>query len=719
METLAPSPAVNRLRAGSRSLVTGPSMAPSPDSPTLVRQLASLPRPAPRERNIMAVAQTIARWWPPRATRKTACSRRVTAGLTPAAVPALGRVSQRLGLLAIAVGGWLVAESARAEPSRERELILVLQTNAPEADQALACKGLAEHGTAAAVPALARLLDHERLASWALIALEAIPDPACDAALREAIGRLQGRELIGAINSIGVRRDADAASLLAPKLQVGDRAVVSAAAAALGKIGTPEAASILKAVFTASADSGSRLAAAGPLIICAERLTEAGRRTEALEIYDLVRQAEVPEARLREGIRGAILLRDEAGVSLLAEQLRSLEPFRFRLGLSTARELPSPLVDDMVISQLAEATPARAVLLIELLADRGNPRAIPTLTRATNDPRLGVPLAAARGLGRLGTVAELDPLLQMARGKDGERAAAAVEAIAALQDPGVDGEIGRRLTTADRSDQPLLLSVVAKRRIPDLPAVAALAASTDPAVRSAALIALGETVGLDQLDLLLAAVVAPQGEATTDAARAALRAAAVRLPEQDACVAKLLAASQRAAIETKVTLLEVIAAVAGKEALQAVAAAARGEEPALQDAATRLLGEWLSVDAGPVLLDLAQQLPDGKFRSRAFRGYLRIARQFGGNPGEKVAMCRQAMQAARTVDERRAVLEAVQTVPSRGAIKLVLETAGEADLQDASRAAARTILTAIGDRDPQAWQLAAPLGLEPPAATKR
>ncbi len=669
----------------------------------------------------MAVVQTNFRWWPPRAARKTARLWGLGAGLTPAPVRALDRVPRLLGFLAIAAGGCLVADSARAEPSREQELILVLQTNASEADQALACKGLAEHGTAAAVPSLARLLDHERLASWALIALEAIPDPACDVALREALGRLHGRELIGAINSVGVRRDAHAASLLAPKLHVADRAVVSAAAAALGKIGTPEAAAILKAVFTpsAAADSEQRQAAASALIICAERLAAAGSRMGALEVYDLVRQAELPEARLREATRGAILLRGEAGVPLLAEQLQSLEPFRFRLGLSTARELSSPLVDDMVISQLAEATPARAVLLIQLLAERGNPVAIPAFTRATNDPRPGVPLAAARGLGRLGTVAELESLLLMARGMDQERTVAAVDAIAALQDPAVDREIGRRLTEADRTDQPMLLSVVAKRRIPALPAVATLAASTDPAVRSAALIALGETVGLDQLDLLLAAVVASQGDPNTDSARLALRAAAVRLPEQDACVAKLLAASQNAPVGTKVTLLEVIAAVAGKDALQAVAAAARGGEPALQDAATRLLGEWLSVDAGPVLLDLATQLPDGKFRSRAFRGYLRIARQFGGSPGEKVAMCHQAMQAARTVDDRRAVLEAVQTVPSRAAIKLVVDSAGEADLQDAARAAARSILTVIGDRDPQARQLAAPLDLEGPAATKR
>jgi hypothetical protein len=40
-----------------------------------------------------------------------------------------------------------------------------------------------------AVPALAALLTDEQLAAWARIALEAIPDPAADQALREAAAR--------------------------------------------------------------------------------------------------------------------------------------------------------------------------------------------------------------------------------------------------------------------------------------------------------------------------------------------------------------------------------------------------------------------------------------------------------------------------------------------------------------------------------------------------
>ena len=110
----------------------------------------------------------------------------------------MGRAGRRFG------PGW-----RRSEPSREKEqeLIKLLRSDSPAAEKAIACKQLAVHGSPEAVPELALLLTDERLASWARIALEAIPGPAADEALRKAMNSLDGKLLIGTINSIGVRRD--------------------------------------------------------------------------------------------------------------------------------------------------------------------------------------------------------------------------------------------------------------------------------------------------------------------------------------------------------------------------------------------------------------------------------------------------------------------------------------------------------------------------------
>ena len=137
-----------------------------------------------------------------------------------------------VAILAVTAGQARTAAADDKIPAKEKEqkLIGVLQSDAPPQDKAIACKGLAVYGSKDAVPALAALLPDEHLSSWARIALEAIPDPAADEALRESLGKLQGKLLVGAINSIGVRRDAKAVDGLIKRLKDTDIEVASAAA---------------------------------------------------------------------------------------------------------------------------------------------------------------------------------------------------------------------------------------------------------------------------------------------------------------------------------------------------------------------------------------------------------------------------------------------------------------------------------------------------------
>src|ERR1700676_976799 len=86
-------------------------------------------------------------------------------------------------LIAFAVASARSSNAQNASLEKEPELIAVLRSDAPGAEKAIACKLLAIYGSSEAVPYLARLLPDEKLASWARIALEAIPGPEADEAL--------------------------------------------------------------------------------------------------------------------------------------------------------------------------------------------------------------------------------------------------------------------------------------------------------------------------------------------------------------------------------------------------------------------------------------------------------------------------------------------------------------------------------------------------------
>jgi hypothetical protein len=82
------------------------------------------------------------------------------------------------------------ARSADDAAAKEAKLIAVLASDAPGAEKAIACKELAIYGSGKAVPQLAPLLASEQLSSWARTALEVIPGPEADAALRDSVAKL-------------------------------------------------------------------------------------------------------------------------------------------------------------------------------------------------------------------------------------------------------------------------------------------------------------------------------------------------------------------------------------------------------------------------------------------------------------------------------------------------------------------------------------------------
>jgi len=148
-------------------------------------------------------------------------------------------------LAALGMATWLHAE-ANSPVSTQPELLKTLSSDATVEQKADACRQLERVGTADAIPALVGLLSNDPLAHRARAALEKIDDPAVDAALRDAIGKLHGRLLAGVVASIGHRRDAKATEALAELLHNPDAQVASAAAYALGQIASPEAAKSLQ-----------------------------------------------------------------------------------------------------------------------------------------------------------------------------------------------------------------------------------------------------------------------------------------------------------------------------------------------------------------------------------------------------------------------------------------------------------------------------------------
>ena len=168
----------------------------------------------------------------------------------------------------------------------------------------------------------------------------------------------------------------------------------------------------------------------------------------------------------------------------------------------------------------------------------------------------------------------------------------------------------------------------------------------------------------------------------------------------------------RRSLAAKSTLLEILTAMGGGKALQTVGAAAQAKSPELQDAASRLLGEWMTVDAAPVLLNLAKSNVEDKYKVRALRGCLRILRQFDVPDQQRTEMCRAVMQVAQRDDEKKLVLEVCARYPSVEMLKMAVEATKDPSLKDEATAASLSIAQKIGGSE-DVQKVLAQVGQEP------
>jgi HEAT repeat protein len=587
------------------------------------------------------------------------------------------------------------ADGPSTSPEKEKELLAVLRSDSPASEKAITCKNLAIYGSSAAVPDLARLLPDPQLSSWARIALEAIPGKVADEALRKATDSLEGRLLIGTINSIGFRQDANAVDLLTARLQDKNADVASAAAVALGHIGNAPAAKALRQSLAISSPK-VRSAVAEGCVLCAERLVAQGQANEAVEFYDAVRKADVPKQRIIEATRGAILARNEQGIPLLLEQFRSPDKRFFQLALTTAREFPGGEFDKALAGEVATAVPYRAALIIQAMADREETVVLTAVLRAAERGPKVVRMAAIDALGRVGDASCLSVLMQISMESDEDLAGTARATLADLSGDKIDSQIVALLATAKGKTYPFLIELVGQRRIDAVPELLKALDHSDSAVRSAALTALGETVTLKRFSVLVSLVVAPKYAADAPVAQKALRAASVRMPDREACAAQLAVAIPRSPSATKSILLEILSDVGGTKALNTLGAAAKSTVPVLQDTASRLLGKWNSVDAAPILLDLSKSASIDKYRVRALRGYIGLARKFAMPEVQRAAMCQKALNAARQPAQQKLVLEVLKLHPSAPGLKLAIDAIQIPTLKNDATQAALVIAQKIG-----------------------
>ena len=551
-------------------------------------------------------------------------------------------------------------------------------------DKTIACRELAIVGTEASIPALVELLSDEHLSHVARYGLEPIPATKVDEAFVEAISTLQGKHLIGVINSIANRGKANAIGPVSQKLGGQNREVAKAVANCLGRLGTPRSAEILGKALS------SEFAPAA--LVCARTLTKQGHADEATALISKMLALDTLPPSVHEAAMIQLIeWQGSKDLPLLIAALGAKDESHVNAGLRAARLIDSRSAAQAVSAVLEDSSPAQTASLITLLGDLAEPDSLSAVLKATESEHIEIRTAALGALSTLGN-ADHVPLLLSAAGDDSVPVAtSAQQTLMQLQGEEVDQAILRALQ--DDALRSTAILMVGKHRI--TAGLPELLEMLDGPHQIQVVAALGETVSLSQLDVLGRLVLDSSRDSDADelrtASAAAIHAACQRMPNRDATVATLVGYLSEAPEEAVRILMDELRQIGGKQALEAVAVAARGDDEILIDYATQALGGWLDKSAAPILLELAKAEGSSNYGIRAVRGYIRLCRQFPMSDEERADMCRTALQIASRASEKKLVLKVLQKYPSVTMLKIGIEMAKDPELKKDAVPVARSV----------------------------
>jgi hypothetical protein len=285
--------------------------------------------------------------------------------------------------------------------------------------------------------------------------------------------------------------------------------------------------------------------------------------------------------------------------------------------------------------------------------------------------------AALRALGPLGEAGDVPVLvktLSAAAGseKNLEKTAAAAS-LARLGGPAVNGAIVAEMKTAKPAVRAGLLATLATRRAIDcIPSMLEAARDADPAVRLAALAALGQLAKPEHLPPLVAMLLESSERPQRDATERAILQVTGRIPDAAKRADPLLAVYAGLGDEKKLALFPTLGRVGGPEVRRLVEASIVAKTAAERDAGMRALCNWPDGSVGPRLLELAKTAEEPRYRAMALAALIRVAPLPDKRPAaEKLQMLQAAMGLASRDEDRKLILKRAEAVRTMDTLRWV------------------------------------------------
>jgi HEAT repeat protein len=350
-----------------------------------------------------------------------------------------------------------------------------------------------------------------------------------------------------------------------------------------------------------------------------------------------------------------------------------------------------------ILEQLKE--PAQQVGLLSALADRRDAAARPEILKlltASSDER--VRSAAIRALAMLGSAKELPLIVNALSAQSTVERASAKLALTQMRGDEITSSLAVELKSASPAVKAALIEVLATRRASnEIPTFLAAALDDNAQVRTAAMSALGQIGGPDQIAPMLACILkAPKG-GERDGAEKNVALICARIDNEDQRGEALIKALDTVSPADRDQLLSLVGRVGGKKLIKFVADIATGSDARRRKLGVDALSKWPDASPADTLLEIARQAGSPEDRAAAFQGYVKVASMRDKrNDKQRLDRMKQALKEARADDEKTLVIRLARTAYDVETLRFVLPYVDESPF---SQIACETIVELAHHRE--------------------
>lgn len=527
------------------------------------------------------------------------------------------------------------------------------------------CAQLYRIGTEAEVSTVAPLLLDPATTDMARLFLERIRSAESVAALRAALDKLQGRALIGVVNSLSLVQDAASVDRISALTKSQDAAVALAAWRALGNFGSDAAANFLIAGLKKADKACPPLESAA--VRTAILLESAGQRDNALEIYRLLADARRSLGARQAGFQAVFAACSEGEkATLIAQWSKSPDVAQQKIVIAQLTALSDAALEQ--VSHQKGMGEKVQIALMEELAARHGEKMLPAMLEAANS---GDPAKVQMALRFFASVGDPQVIPVLIKALNSDEATRRIAAAALAQRP--KQTVGPALLEA------LNKQVEAREQIVDILSnlkyyeaidpLTKLARSADPAVYEGAIEGLRAICDPDDTDLkrLFALYLDVPAGAQRECVERAIAYVCAKNPKPAERATMLLGFVDRHPDKNQPSFQAAVLPLLGRlgtdPVYQRIKPLLNSPTPELSTAAVRALCNWPTAQYAEALWDLATKPESKAYRSQALRAYVRVVTLPNNRPaGETLAMLKNAMKLADANDNRQWILTRAASV---------------------------------------------------------